>query len=197
MITFLETTYSPPEATSARASARYFSGTGFAVEIRVAQLAQQVEDSLPLVREADDAARLALTARARSKAFRTSRMSLPLMTWVFQPNAVNLPSIGSMLRTSSDGSGLLEVVAVDDQREVVELVLGGRRGGFPVLPLAELAVAGQHVGVVALLVDPGGQGVADSDRQPLAERAGRGFDARQPLHVRVPFERAAELPQAS
>ncbi len=74
--------------------------------------------------------------------------------------------------------GLLKMIAVDDQRQVVELVLGRRRGGFPVLPFAELAVAGHDVGVIALLVDAGRQGVADADRQPLAERAGRGLDAR-------------------
>ena len=42
-----------------------------------------------------------LTARARSRALTTSPMSLPLMTWVCQPKAANLPSIGSMFRTSS------------------------------------------------------------------------------------------------
>ena len=65
------------------------------------------------------------------------------MTWVFMPKAVNLPSIGSRLSTSSAGPGLLEMVAVDDQREVVEPELGGRRGCLPVLSLVQLAVAGQ------------------------------------------------------
>ena len=77
-------------------------------------------------------------------------MSLPLITCVFQPKAVNLPSIGSIFRTSSAGAGLLEVIAIDDQGQVVEPELGGRRRRLPVLALVELAVTGQYVGMICL-----------------------------------------------
>ena len=87
------------------------------------------------------------------------------------------------------------MVAVDDQREVIEPEFGRRRGRLPVLSLVQLAVTGEDIRVVTLLIDAGGEGVADSDRQALTERAGRRFDAGEALHVGVPLERAAQLAQ--
>ncbi len=60
-------------------------------------------------------------------------------------------------------ASLLEMVPVDDAGEIIEPVLGGRGGGLPDLTLADLAVAGHHIGVIRLAVDPAGQCVADPD----------------------------------
>ncbi len=117
------------------------------------------------------------------------------MTWVFQPKAVNLPSIGSRLRTSSAGPVCWKWLRSTIRVRLSSLNLAAAAAASQFCPSSELAVAGQDVGVIALLVDPGGQRVADADRQPLAERAGRGLDAGEPLHVGVPLERAAQLAQ--
>ena len=166
-----------------------------AVEVGVAQLAEQFEDALALVGERHDASGLSLD--------RLETLEGPEhFAQVVAVDDLGLPAKGRELAVDRvevqhilGRPGLLEMVAIDDQREVVEPVLGGRGRGFPVLSFVELAVAGQDVGVIVFLVDPGGQGVADADREPLAERAGRGLDSGQPLHVRVPFERAAQLAQ--
>ena len=156
-----------------------------AVEVGVAELAEQVEDALALVGQRDDAGRHALDGVGPVE-------GLEDLAQVVAVDDLGLPAEGGELAVDRvhvqdllGGAGLLEVVAVDDQREVVELILGGRGGGLPVLALVELAVAGHDVGVIALLVDPGRQRMADADREPLAERAGRRLDAGEPLHVGV------------
>ena len=117
------------------------------------------------------------------------------MTWVFQPKAVNLPSIGSMFRTSSAGPVCWKWLRSTISVRLSSSNLAAEAAASQFCPSSELAVAGHDVGVIALLIDAGGQGVADADRQPLAERAGRGLDAGEPLHVGVPLERAADLAQ--
>ena len=119
------------------------------------------------------------TARARSRAVSD-------LAHVVAVDDLGLPAEGGELAVDRveiehffGGAGLLVVVAVDDQGQVIEPELGRGRGRLPILPLVELAVAGQNIRVIALLVDAGGQGMADADATALAERAGRGLDAAQ------------------
>src|SRR5262249_28610137 len=97
----LRQTYSPPAATSARASSRLLAGSGLPWKFTSPSLRSTLRTPWPLWVNATMQLGRPWTALARSRALRTSRRSLPLMTWVFQPKAVNLPSIGSMFRTSS------------------------------------------------------------------------------------------------
>src|SRR5882724_2280933 len=92
----------------------------------------------------------------------------------------------------------LDLVPVEKDHEVVEGVvrlaeLRRRHRGLPHLAFLDLAVAQDAV-------DPrGGAGQleperqTERDRQPLAERAGRGLDAGQRGPIGMPLERRAEL----
>ena len=121
------------------------------MEVGVAQLAEQVEDALALVGQGDDAGGHALDGVGPVE-------GLQDLADVVAVDDLGLPAEGRELAVDRvhvqdllGGAGLLVVVAVDDQREVVELILGGRGGGLPVLALVELAVAGHDVGVIAFL----------------------------------------------
>ena len=59
--------------------------------------------------------------------------------------------------------------------------------------LIQLAVAEKHVGPRIEAIETRGQGMPDPNGQTLPQRAGGGFHAGQAPHVRMAFERAAEL----
>ena len=191
-----ESAHSGAVATSARASLEILGRHRLAVEVGVAQLAEQFENALALVGERHDARGLALNGLEALERPEHFAQVVAVDDLGFPAEGGELAVDGVEVQDILGRPGLLEMVAIDDQGQVVEPELGGRGGGFPVLSFAELAVAGQDVGVIALLVDPGGQRVADADRESLAERAGGGLDSGQPLHVGVPLERAAQLAQS-
>ena len=86
-----------------------------------------------------------------------------------------------------------EVVAVDERREVGELVVAGGHGGLPHRALVALAVAEHAVGAVRVLLHPGAQGDADREREAVAQRAGRAVDAGDLQAVQVHAEGRAGL----
>jgi hypothetical protein len=90
---------------------------------------------------------------------------------------------------------LLGPVAVEDQREVVDPVVAGVHDRLPHLTLFGLAVADDDVDPEVTPIDARRERVAEPYRQPLPQRAGRGFDAGETAHVGVSLERRAELPQ--
>ena len=88
---------------------------------------------------------------------------------------------------------LLQAVVVDDQRQVVELVLRGRRDGFPVRALLHLPVAGDDIGLPRRMIELGGNRHADAHGQPMPERAGVGFHPRHLGAVGVAVEARMRL----
>ena len=111
---------------------------------------------------------------AGPKASRSASWSWVSTSTTWAPKARTLPSRGQVVGVLGGGA-LLEVVAVGDHAEVVELELGGGHEGLPVRALLELAVAGQDEDPPRGAVDLGGQGVADGDGQAVPERAGAGL----------------------
>ena len=89
-------------------------------------------------------------------------------------------------------AALPEPVHVDDRGQVLELVERGVLEGLPHRALGHLAVAAQAPDPVREPVEVlAGEGDADRDRQPLAERAGGDVDPGN-LGGRVTFHAAAE-----
>ncbi len=97
-----------------------------------------------------------------------------------------------------------DVVVVVDPAEVGELPVAGQRGGLGRDPLHHVAVAAEGVDVeVDQVVEAGpvvvsghpafGRGHADAVGRSLAERAGRGFDARGQAVLRMARTAAVEL----
>ena len=76
-----------------------------------------------------------------------------------------------------DCGSLLEPVAVHDDGEPVQLVVGGGHHGLPVAALLQLTVTDEHVRAAPGDVQLGRQRVADRDRQAVPERSGIGLDA--------------------
>ena len=72
----------------------------------------------------------------------------------------------------------LQMVAVDDGDEVVQVLMGGPHGGLPNLALLALAVAEQAEYALGLARQLQAGGHAGGDGQALAERAGGNLDAR-------------------
>ncbi len=88
----------------------------------------------------------------------------------------------------------LQMVAVDDGHEVVELILVGGHSSFVDTALALLAVAHKDVGAVAVRIHLGGQCHAYADAQAVAQCTAVHLDAWH-LDSRVAAEDAAELSQ--
>ena len=69
----------------------------------------------------------------------------------------------------------------------------GRR--FPYLPLVQLSVADQGVGLEIFFIEAARQRAPDGNRQSLPERARGRLDAGQTAHVGMPLERTSQLAQ--
>ncbi len=87
----------------------------------------------------------------------------------------------------------LQTVAVDDADKVVEIEVAGFHGRFPDLAFLLLAVAHDAEDAVILLVELGGEREADRDAQPLAERTGGDFNARQLEPMRMALKWRVEF----
>src|SRR5262249_8128439 len=74
-------------------------------------------------------------------------------------------------------AGRLNLVVVDDRREIGQLVLAGAQRGFPDRAFVDLAVAHYHDDAVVALLDPSGERHADTVGQAMAECSGRSLDA--------------------
>src|ERR1700704_2480879 len=77
-----------------------------------------------------------------------------------------------------DAAGRLDLVVVDDRRQVGQAVLVGAGGGLPDRPFVDLAVAHQDIDLAVPSGHPCGQRHAEADGKPMAEGARAGFDAR-------------------
>ena len=91
------------------------------------------------------------------KASVSSAKSCPFTVRTVQPNARNFSSSGSLLQTSRVRPVICKRVVVEDGGEVVELVMRGGHGGFPVGAFGQFAVAQQREDAVAGLVHLPGQ----------------------------------------
>jgi hypothetical protein len=91
------------------------------------------------------------------------------------------------------GGALLEPVAVDDDGEPVQFVLGGGHHRLPVAALLQFAVADEHVRAAPGDVELGRQGMAHGDGQAVAQRSGVGLDAADLRAVGVAVERRQGL----
>jgi hypothetical protein len=69
-----------------------------------------------------------------------------LTIFTAQPNARHFSSSGSLLHHVAGAAADLQRVAVNDRREVVEVVMRGGHGGLPVRAFGQFAVAqqGEH-----------------------------------------------------
>src|SRR5262249_51876025 len=142
-------------------------GNRLAVEVCVAELLQQGQNPLSLVRQGQDRGRLALD---RPHGFEC-RDDLAEIVPVYRPRvppeggelALDRVHVKNPLRRSR----LLEVVSVDDDGEIIEPILGGGRRSLPDLAFPKLSVARQDIRVVRLLVDPRRERVPDPDRKTL------------------------------
>ena len=90
---------------------------------------------------------------------------------------------------------VLQVVAVHDHREVVELPLGGRHGRLPDGSFLALTVADHHPHMVVFLAQLAGERHAQPGRNTLAERPSGHVHPGGLVHVRVALQDAAQLAQ--
>jgi hypothetical protein len=88
----------------------------------------------------------------------------------------------------------LDLVPVDDDRDLVQPPVRRRLQRLPELALLELPVAGEDVDAPAAAEQPVREHEAARLRDPHAERAGAGHDRRRRRDIRVPGE-AVEPPQ--
>ena len=84
----------------------------------------------------------------------------------------------------------LQFVVVDQRHEIIQPVLGGAHRRLPDRTFVDFAVAEQHEGAIGTSAHPRGQRKPDADRQAMAERAGRGLDARHHAVFRMAAENA-------
>ena len=89
----------------------------------------------------------------------------------------------------------LHLVAVDERGDVVQLVMGGQHGRFPVLALLQLPVPQQAEDAGQAAVQLGGQGHAVGDAQSLAQRTGGDLHARGLHPAGVSLQVGAQLAQ--
>ncbi len=74
-------------------------------------------------------------------------------------------------------AGDLEGVVIDDGDEVVEAIVRGGHGGFPVGSFGEFAIAEEDEGAEVASIFSGGDGATDADGEAVAEAAGVVFAA--------------------
>ena len=114
------------------------------------------------------------------------------MTIVCQPNAPMRARVALHVPAQHRLARLAQAVDVDDRDQVVEPFPAGVLEGLPHRALGELGVAAQAPDAVRQAVEPrAGDGDADGDRQPLAERAG-GDVGRRDARGGMPLEPRAE-----
>src|SRR4029450_12015013 len=116
--------------------------------------------------------------------------------------AEGLPLVDDRLEVEDllDEAVELNAVVVQNHTEIVNAVIrrpeaGSGHRAFPDLALLDLPVADDAVHTRALARELEAEGHARRHRQPLAERARRGLDARQRDAVGMALERAAQLAQ--
>ena len=81
--------------------------------------------------------------------------------------------------------GRLPLVVIDDDADVFELLGGGKHRGLPHRAFVVFAVGEKREDTKALALDTSRQRHAAAERQPVAERAGGGLDARQQVCRRM------------
>ena len=91
---------------------------------------------------------------------------------------------------------VLEAVAIDDGRHLVEFEVGGSHHRLPVLALVEFTVAQQAVAAPGGAVDAGRQRQPQAERQPHAQRAAAHLDARRGAAHDVALQLGAEAAEA-
>ena len=104
------------------------------------------------------------------------------------PLLVEIGDLEDVFRTA----GGLDLVPVDESRQVIEFEVAGSHGGFPQLAFGLFAIAHDDVDAIGFLVEPEGERHADTDRQALAERSGDGFDAGN-TEVRMPLQQPVQF----
>src|SRR5882724_9992584 len=75
-------------------------------------------------------------------------------------------------------------------------MLAGAERRLPNRTFVDLAITHDDEHAACTLLHPRRERHADADRQPMAERAGRGFDARHLSALRVPTENAVDTAEA-
>jgi hypothetical protein len=91
----------------------------------------------------------------------------------------------------------LQVVVVDDRRQVRQLVVCRRHRPLPTLPLLAVAVGhqGEDLGSLRQAVETEGETNAHAHREALAERPGRDLNPGCARHVRMALQVRADLAQ--
>ena len=90
------------------------------------------------------------------------------------------------------GSADLQPVAVDNRKQIIQLVIGARHSRFPNAAFGLFAVTHQHKRAVGFVQPFGRDGHANAYRQPVPQRAGAHFHAGRTV-VGVPNQAAARL----
>src|ERR1044072_6820807 len=159
----------------------------------VEQLVLHVGDTLALHRVGDDAARPADLERHRAER-RLDRAEVVPVDFA-PPPAQAAPLVGQRLEVDHlfDAAEALDLVVVDDHREVVEPVLRREQGGLPGRALVALAVGDHRPEALPAAVAPGGARHASGESAAVAERAGGNLDSRHVLVRGVAGEGGAVL----
>ena len=115
---------------------------------------------------------------------------IPAETGVFRRQRLDLHHV-------FDQAINLQAIAVDDANQIVELVVSSLHRGLPNLALLLFAVAHDAENLVLLLVESSGQRKTHRDAQPLAQRSGGHFHARQLQPVGMALIRRTQFAQSA
>src|ERR1700730_795692 len=151
-------------------------------EIRLVMPARIVlrhRNALALDRVADDGAR-SITRRCRRLTEKLPQLVDVVAVALGNAKAEARPLVRQRLHALDveDAAGRLDLVVVDDRRQVGQAMLVGTGRGLPDRPFVDLAVAHQDIDLAVPSGHPRGQRHAKADGKPVAEGAGAGFDAR-------------------
>src|SRR5882757_58926 len=168
-------------------------------EIRLVMPARIVlgyRNALALDRMADDGAR-SITRRCRRLTENLPQLVYVVAVALGNAKAEARPLVGQRLHVLDleDAAGRLDLVVVDDRRQVGQVVLVGAGGRFPHRALVDLPVTHQHIDLAVAAGHARRQRHADADGKSMPKRARTGLDARHDS-FRMASEERIEMAKA-
>src|SRR5579884_951019 len=88
---------------------------------------------------------------------------------------------------------LLEAVAINNHRQIVQPIVGGRHSRLPVTALLQFTIASQNEDAPALICQFGSESSSHSNWQTMTQGAGICLYARYLVAVRVPIQARKRL----